>query len=147
VIAAAVAKYLAAEVTGLTYASTSTGGNVYVQYMPAGPDIAVAVMSTGGNAEPSRLPFDSPNVQVLVRGERHAQRAAYDMAREVYDTLAALSLVTLDDGGTDEVFVIGATPAQSDPISLGPDTNDRPEWSLNVGLQVSAPTTHRPAYS
>lgn len=144
-IHAAIAKHLAAEIDSLTYSATTAGGNVFVGWMPAGPDIAVAVMPAGGLRDGSRIPTDAPVVQVLVRGERHDHQASYELAREVYDRLHVLDLVTLDDGGTDEVFVIGCTAVQSDPIPLGPDSNDRPEWSLNFELLVPSVTTNRPA--
>lgn len=146
-IAAAVAKYLTAQVTGLSYSTTTTSGNVYIAYMPATPDTAVMVMPTGGAREASLDPHTSPTLQILVRGERHDRTDAYEMAETILGKLAGLDLVTLDDGGTDEVFVIGTTAAQSAPIPMGIDSNDRPEWSLNIELQVYAPTTHRPAYS
>lgn len=142
-IAAAIAKYLDAQVAGLTYTTTATTGNVFLAHMPAGPDIAVAVMPSGGGREASTSPHDSPSVQIIVRGERHAWRASYGLARDIYDALACLDNVTLDDGGTDEVWVVGTTARQSDPVPMGADDNDRPEWSSNWDLLVHAPTTHR----
>ena len=144
-IAAAVAKHLAAEVAGLTYTPTAATGNVYLAHMPAGPDIAVAVMPNGGDRQPTRDPHDTPSVQVIVRGERHAWRASYVLARAIYDQLACLDGVLLDAGGVDEVWVVGTTPRQSDPVPMGADDNDRPEWSSTYDLLVNAPTTHRPA--
>lgn len=144
-LAAAIAKYLADEVSGLTYTPTATTGNVFLAHMPAGPDVAVAVMPTGGGPEASFIPTDSPSVQVIIRGERHAHRASYALARTVYSTLTCLDNVLLDEDGDDEVWVVGCTARQSDPIPMGVDSNDRPEWSTNYDLIVHAPTANRPA--
>lgn len=146
-IAAAIAKHLAATVTGLSYTPTTTGGNVFLAHMPSTPDVAVAVMPTGGGREASRLPHDSPTVQVIVRGTIRAYRASHELAVTILGELACLDNVTLDDGGPDEVWLVGATPAQSAPVPMGADSNDRPEWSLNLELQVHHPSTHRPAYT
>lgn len=145
-LAAAIAKHLAAEIGALTYSTTTTGGNVFLGYMPSTPDIAVAVMPAGGTRVADKTPHDEPAVQVIVRGERHAVRASYDLARAVYDELTCLDGVLLDEDGADEVWVVGCTARQSDPIPMGHDSNDRPEWSTNYDLLVHAPTTHRPAY-
>lgn len=146
-IAAAVGKYLGDEVTGLTYSATTTGGNVFVGWMPSAPDIAVGVMPAGGVPNRTLQPWDTPVVQIIVRGAPRVQRASYDLARAVYDALAGLDNTTLDAAGDDEVFVIGCTPVQSDAVPLGVDDNDRPEWSLNFEIQVHAPTTNRPAHA
>ena len=86
-----------------------------------------------------------PVVQVLVRGGKRTPMGGYERARAIYDALHCLDGVLLDDGGDDEVFVIGCTAQQSDPIPLGPDALERPEWSLNFQLTTHSPTTHRPA--
>lgn len=146
-IAAAVAKHLAATVDGLTYTPTATTGNVFLAHMPSTPDIAVMVMPTGGVREDGLDPHATPTVQVVVRGAMHGHRASHDMATTILGELAGLDLATLDEDGDDEVFVVGATATQSAPLPMGADSNDRPEWSLNIELQVHSPSTHRPAYS
>ena len=80
----------------------------------------------------------------IVRSQRGAE-GGYALARSIYDALHCLDGVTLDGGGPDEVHVIGCTAQQSDPIPLGPDALERPEWSLNFQLRTHSPTPHRPA--
>ena len=144
-IATAVAKYLDAQVAGITLSSTAGAGNIFLARMPDTPDEAVAVMPQPGLPALDKTPTDQPVVQVLVRGGKPTPMGGYARARAIYDALHCLDGVLLDDGGDDEVFVIGCTAQQSDPIPLGPDALERPEWSLNFQLTTHSPTTHRTA--
>ena len=47
-IAAAIAKYLDANVTGITRSTSGPGGNLFLGRMPDAPDEAVAVMPQPG---------------------------------------------------------------------------------------------------
>lgn len=143
-IEAAIAKYLDANVDGLTYSDGGSGGNVHVDEMPTTPDIAVSVRHYGADAQLTTTATDYPTVQVMVRGARHQRRAAYAMARSIYSALHCLDNVTLDDGGEDELWLIGSTALQSGPVPLPPTTGeDRPRYALNLRCRVAAPTAHR----
>lgn len=144
-IAVAVAKHIDANVTGVTRSTTAGAGNLFLGRMPDQPDEAVAVMPQPGRPQYDRSPTDLPNVQVIVRGAKRTPMSGYERARAIYDALNCLDGVTLDPGGDDEVFLIGCTAQQSDPIPLGPDALERPEWSINFALTTHQPTTHRPA--
>lgn len=140
----AVAKHLPTVVPGLVYDPTGTTGNVFVALMPSTPDVAVAVMPAGGAPQPTLDPSDHPAVQILVRGPEHDPRPGLQLAGDIYGALQALDLTRLDPGGPDEVLVITCDARQTGPIPMGPDANDRHEWSLNFDFVVSAPTVHRP---
>jgi hypothetical protein len=142
-IAAAVARHLSTRIVGLRYDPVGKDGNVFVAFMPDRPNIAVAVMPTGGLPQMTKDPDDQPGVQIIVRGDRNMPRASYELARDIYGELTCLDLVTLDEGGDDEVFVVGCTALQSDPVPMGQDSNQRHEWSLNFGLHTHAPTLNR----
>lgn len=143
-LAYAVAKYLGAQVGTLAFTASSGTGNVFVDYMPASPDAAVMVSGQPGLPQLSKLPTDLPGLQVIVRGAPHAATTAHAVARAIYSALTCLDGVTLDDNGAHEVYVIGCTASQSEPVPMGRDANERPEYSLNFQLRVHAPTTHRP---
>lgn len=143
--AVAVARHLAAVVPGLVFDESGAAGNVFVGSMPSGPDEAVAVMPTGGFGQPSKLAYDLPTLQILVRGRRCDPVAPYEHARAIYAELHCLDGVVLDQGGHHETRVVSITGMQSDPIPLGRDDNDRHEYSLNFAAHTHAPTTHRPA--
>jgi len=143
-LAAALAAHLAATVFGLTFNPAGPGGNVFVAHMPPAPDVAVAVMPAGGDWQPDRTGHDIPAIQIIVRGAPHDPHGSFEAARAIYSELTGLGPAVLDPGGPDEVFLIGATAVQSAPVPLGPDGNDRPEWSLNFRCHIHAPTVHRP---
>ncbi len=143
--ARAVAKHLAG-LDGYALGPSATGADVpvWVGYMPDLPATAIAVMPDGGRPQLSKVPYDLPSVQVIVR---HVDdpAAAHDMAVAVMEALNCLDAVTLDEGGVDEVYVAGITAAQSHPIPLGFDDARRPEFSVNFDANITAPTTNRSA--
>jgi hypothetical protein len=122
---------------------TDAGGDAFIGHMPDAPAVAVMVTSTGGVEQASRLPYDEQTIQIIVRGDVRDPLGGYDLARRIFDALQCLDLVTLDDGGEHETFVMSTTAMQSDPVPMGRDGNDRSEWSLNFRMSVAAPTAHR----
>lgn len=141
-LVAALAKHLDAAGV-LDFDPDGITGDTFIATMPSSPDEAVAITPSGGNPQPSRLPFDEPTVQVRVRSMRFDPRPGYLRARAIYDELACLDLVLLDPGGDDEVFLHSCTPIQSDPAPIGVDENDRSEWVVNFACSTTAPSTHR----
>lgn len=142
-IAAAIAKYLGATIDSLIYSEVGAPGtNVYVQALPDdGPDIAIGVFANGGQQEPTLDRAKSPAVQVLIRGDRNTPLGAHTLATAIYDALHCLDHTRLDENGPDDVFVVGCTGRQSEPIDLGPDPLGRREWSLNFDLITYQPVT------
>lgn len=143
-IAHAIARYLAAEITGLTY-GTGANVNVFVDWMPDKTDTAIAVMGQPGVANLTRLPHSEPGVQIIVRGAKGTDRATHDRAAAIHDTLTCLRPGVIASGTVDAVHVVGITPDQDEPISIGRDELDRPEYSINFSLRTHNPTSHRPA--
>lgn len=135
--------HTAGTVAGLRFDESGATGNVFVQSMPSTPDTAVAVMAGAGLPQPTKGAHDLPTLQILVRGADPV--ASHDLAQAIYSDLNCLDGVELATGTAHEVFVHGCTAAQSAPIPLGLDPNQRHEWSLNFDLSILSPTTHRPA--
>lgn len=146
-IHAALAKHL----TGLgivDYHDDGTvGGDCFLDHMPPEPDAAVSITLYGGIAQPSSLPYDLPTVQIRTRGAKHDPVAPLVRIDAIYAALACLDGVTLDEGGADEVHLVGCTAALSASSTLGVDDNDRHERVQNFDLHVHSPTTNRPAIS
>lgn len=142
-ISAALAQHLSDNVAGCTFDPDGDNGNVFCGFMPSTPDVAVMIDVPTSQPQPTRLPTDLPQPHLLVRGSRQNQREAYDLARAIYAECACLDLVTMAAGTVDEVFVIGTTPAQSGPVDIGQDDNQRFTFSLNFDMRVAAQTTHR----
>lgn len=123
----------------VTFSATAAGGDCFVEKLPQSPDEAVAIMSTGGWREDGKLGYDSPTLQLVVRGTKDPQ-AGFERAVALYDALHGLHAVELVDGGT---YVVGCWAQQSAPIRLGPDDNGRYEYSINLLLHVRSLTMHR----
>ena len=139
-LATAVARYL--DEQGVAeFDETGTTGNTFINLMPATPDRALAISHSGGNPTNSHDGYDEPVLQFRAR-DGQDPRPAYDWCREVYEALVGLHAVTLSDGVND-FRIIRTTAQQSDPASMGADSNDRHEYVANFAFRVRALTAHR----
>ena len=139
-IAVEIGKYLAQEIAGLTYDDSGSTGNVYVGMTPDSPDDVVMVKGSGGEGNDTKLGYDAPTIQVIVRGgPAYDRTAGYNRAREVYDVLAGLTSTALPDG----TWLVMARALASEPADIGADENGRQEWSMNFLLEVRALTQNR----
>lgn len=132
------AQSIGQNVAGLAW-SLAAGGNVFEDDMPPEPDVAVGVYSSGGLPADSKLPFDSPGIEVIVRGDANPQ-TAIDLWWAVYDHVHALRYTTLPDG----TFLAWALVEQSGPFRIGPDESGRHRFSMNIQAEQRRPSTHRP---
>jgi hypothetical protein len=133
------ARYLAAR--GLITYDPATGlGDVFFDVMPDSPDAAVALTATGGGEIDSKLPYDSPSVQVRARGPATDRSVARARAWALYGELHGLGPLDLPDG----TRLLSCIAAQT-PTSMGQDTTGRLDYVFNVGCETYAPSVHRPA--
>lgn len=123
----------------LTYDPEGINGDAFSDLMPAAPDDAVCLTLYGGAPVDSKLPYDTPNVQVRTRAQADP-RIARARAQAIYAELNGLGPVTLPDG----TYLLLAVANQT-PSSLGQDDTGRPEYVVNFSLEVHAPSVHRPA--
>lgn len=138
----ALAEHLGTTVPGLTWAPTGiyppgTVG-VYVEHLPADPDVAVAVLTADGIESDSLLPWDQPTLQVRVRGDRDV-RTSQQIAQAIYSTLHGLHDTELPDG----TWLGLAVCSGSGPTPSAPDDEGRWQWVVGVDAEVYAPTAHR----
>ena len=127
-----------AGVVGLNYQETADG-NVFVGMLPSAPHRVVAVIPSGGYEADSGLPYDSPTVQIIVRGDEDP-RWALDMWDAVYDVVQGLAGVTLPGG----VYVVSIFAQQSGPVHMGKDDSGRVQYSMNLLAEILNPTNRRP---
>lgn len=138
-----------ATLDGLTYAPTDVDGNVFVDWMPDTPNLAVAVMHGAGLPQMTRNADDLPTLQVIVRGEQHDPASALLLCRAIYDRYQCrdgwelTGALDADGDPIPPVWVSGCSALQSAPVPMGRDQLDRPEYSLNFSLLTHNPTTHR----
>ncbi|AYD86204.1 tail terminator [Streptomyces phage Darolandstone] len=121
----------------VTYDPDGTTGDLFVEAMPPGPDAAVALWLYDGEAPDTRNAYDTPRLQVRVRGgpdPRVSRRRCW----RIYSALHGLAGVALPDGTW---LVLAA--ARATPAPMGPDSSGRHEHVVNFDLDVSAPTDNR----
>jgi hypothetical protein len=122
-----------------THRADVPGGTIFYPRLPAAPDRCLAIALYGGPPSDPRLPHDAPSVQIRVRGEAADSRIAENDAQQVYDRLHGLEGVTLA-GGTWLQHLVGVN---SGPVYIGPDENNRDEYTVNFRCEISRPTPNR----
>ncbi|WP_329148814.1 minor capsid protein [Streptomyces sp. NBC_01456] len=121
----------------VTYDPTGTAGDLFVEIMPPAPDAAVALWLYDGAAPDARNAYDTPRLQVRVRGGPDP-RVSRRRAHAIYSALHGLAGRELLDGTW---LVLAA--ARGTPAPMGPDSSGRHEHVVNFDLDIGAPTTHR----
>lgn len=123
-----------------TYDDTGTTGSIFLRRLPPTPDAAIAVARYAAAESDSKLPYDTVNIQVRVRGAHTDARTVETTAQNVYDQLHGLANRALP-GGTWLMLCVGV---QGGPIDIGDDELGRPEYTCNFRAELHRPTTHRP---
>lgn len=122
----------------VTYDPTGITGDTFLEVMPPSPDEVVVLTEYAGRVPDVRLPYDSPGLQVRVRGTRDP-RTGREKISAIYDALHGLSGVTLPNGTK-----LVACLAKASPHPMGRDANGRHEYTLSFDLEIRHSTTHRP---
>lgn len=133
----AIAEYIGSVVPGLAFSETG-GSNIFVDDLPSDPIIAVGVYITPGPESDSKLPYDSPGVQILIRGTVDP-RVALRLWQAIYSELHALRAVTLPGGW----YLVACLAEQSSPVRMGADEAGRQIYGLNLRTEVLNPTVFR----
>ena len=96
-------------------------------------DWCVSLIDSGGRGGEVKVAIDYPSVQVLVRGSSStgAYSATVAKAQEIYDTLMGIDTPRADWANLTSCVAI------SNPVWLGKDDKDRPQFSLNFRLIVT----------
>jgi hypothetical protein len=123
----------------LTYDPVGAAGDTFCDVMPDAPDTAVALTAYGGGEVDSKIPYDPPNVQVRTRGPATDRSVARTRAWALYGELHGLGPITLPDG----TRLLSCIAAQT-PASLGQDERGRLDYVFNLGIELYAPSVHRP---
>lgn len=126
-----VAQYLHVAGVGVFDAS-GVAGTIYVDLLPASPDVCIAILERGGQQASAANPWDYPSIQVIVRGTTDP-RTGRDLSERVFDALHGFHEGPLVDGGD---YVVSLQCNTSGPDPLGPDGNGRLKYSLNFSAFV-----------
>jgi hypothetical protein len=119
-------------------AASAAATNGFAEQLPQTPDIAVAITTYGGPEADSKLGYDEPSVQVMVRGTTDP-RVGRDLAARIYSQLHGLGQLQLPDG----TWLVSCVGVQSGPVPLGVDGNNRYRFALNFRTEIRAVTAHR----
>lgn len=104
-------------------------GNAFIDTLPSEPGYAVGIYSSGGAAPETRNPMDRPALQFITRSATPDPRPAEELAQRIWTAFHGLAKTELAPGGT---YVGKARAAQSRPVYIGTDDNDRPRYSVNI---------------
>ena len=137
-INAEIAEYLDSQGL-LTYDPNGVTGDTFIDLMPSKPDNAIAVLTGVPRPGSVKHGYDQPAVQIIVRGKRDP-RIAKQRTQDIYDELQGFSSGVFVTG---VIWVVSCMAAQSGPIRLGVDDNNRHEFSLNFDLEVKNDTKYR----
>lgn len=135
----AVAQYLGSVVNGLAYSDSTDEGNIFLDALPASPDRAVCVYTMPGSEPDSRLPYDSAEFQIVVRGDPY-NTWARDVWARIYSELHGLRNYTLPGG----IYVVSILAASPTPSPVGEDTDARRRYSGDYHAEVLNTTRARP---
>jgi len=121
------------------YSETGGANNIFMGRLPAEPSTAVAVNPSGGYGASIKHAYDTPTLQILVRGTVDP-RTGYEKALEIYDVLHGFGGGAFVSGGH---WVVKCEGIQSEPVYIGQDENGRHRYSLNFAIEVKRPSSHR----
>lgn len=121
------------------YDPDGTTGDIHLHTLPPTPDDALAVASYGGTAHPA-IASSTPAVQIRIRCAAADTRRGEQRGQDIWDALVGLEYRTLAGGSRLQLI----TSPQAGPIWIGRDESGRPEWTVNLDIDLYRPTAHRP---
>lgn len=125
------AQYLANAGLG-AYAPNDVTGTIFLSALPETPDQAIAVARYGGPEADAKLGYDTPSIQVRVRGLLTDAADAERTAQRVYDVLHGLANTALPGG----IWLVSCIGSQSGPTYIGRDMSGRHEFTVNFRTEV-----------
>ena len=112
--------------------------NLFVEWMPDKPDVAVGLYTSSGGESSAGEGEDNPQIMVRIRGTKDA-RTALAKAEAVYNGLHGLGDKVLA-GGTQLIYCLGI---QSGFNRLGVDEVGRHLYTCNFRTMILNPTPNR----
>lgn len=138
-VAKEIAQHLAGQAL-VTYDEEAFDADCFLFEMPSEPDEAVMLRVDAGTAPDAKLGYDSPDLQLIVRGAVDGDIAPLiERGYALYGALQGLNSLELP-GGT---WLVSCFGYQSGPVYMRKDENRRHELSINFRLEVRNVTKHR----
>lgn len=126
-----IAKYLDAQNIG-KFDEKGVKGNMFINVVPATPDLCISLFSTGGPIGDVKNGYDRPTVQIWLRGDKNPL-TAFQKTQEVYNTLNGFSGACFIENG---IYIVDCRGVQSAPIHMGTDANGRHQYSINFQFDI-----------
>ncbi|GAA0605632.1 hypothetical protein GCM10010174_22980 [Kutzneria viridogrisea] len=124
---------------GLGSYQPAGGGTIVLAVPPAMPDAVLVLTRAAGLDADSTLPYDTPTVQVRVRGAVKDAVGAEGTAQAVYDALHGLGSRALP-GGT---WLVLGLATGGGPVYAGRDSADRDQWDVSFRMELHRPVGNR----
>ena len=135
VLSAALAWHLASlELVRYPPAGSGVAWPGYVESLPDAPDEAVVILSRAGFPSLDLSGYETPELQVIVRGAAGPVRPARTLAERIRRALHDTDTVTWADGTPDVAPIFTCVANEPSPLSLGFDPNGRPQWSVSFQI-------------
>lgn len=134
-------KALALHLAGLNLVSYDGSGPTgvppcFVESMPDDPDFAVCVYSRTGFPSQDLSGYESPELQVIVRGAVGPSEPAQVLAERIRRANRQTSRITWAPGTAHEAPLLTCDANESRPVPLGPDGRGRLRWSVSFQLHL-----------
>ena len=108
----------------------------YVENMPDTPDFAVCVYSRAGFPSTDLSGYESPELQVAVRGALGPAGPAHTLAEQIRRANRQTSRVTWAPGTDHAAPLLTCDANEPHPVPLGADVKGRLKWSVSFQLHL-----------
>jgi hypothetical protein len=115
-----------------TFDETGVAGDIFIQTIPANPDRALAVFTSGGPGSDPGNEYGRTSVQILIRTVPGDPRGGEKTAMDIINAFNGLNSTYLTAGGN---YVIDCQAVQSGAANIGQDSNGRYEYSQNFIIE------------
>lgn len=115
-----------------TFDESGLTGNIFINTIPAQPDEALAIFTTGGPGSDPRNEYGRANIQLLIRTIPNDPRAGETKATGIINALNGFNSDYLVAGGD---YIVDVSAIQSAPSNIGRDPNNRFEYSQNFTIE------------
>ena len=121
--------YLHNEGLGIYHPET-TGGNIFLETLPADPDECIGIYTRGGLGGDVFLETTTSNIQFIIRNRNKLE--ALDIGYKIVKKLCGFNTKSLVDGGYQ---ILDINAPQGVPVYLDVDKAGRHEYSINFEVE------------
>ena len=130
-----ISQRLVANTVGVFESETVGVWGIYIGKTPMRPDTTITITQFGGLPPDPKFLLDYPSIQVRVRGDKGKYRDTRLKTKDIKDVLLGCVSQTVNDDRWVSVTM------ETDPVFLGYDENERPEFVLNFNMIVEPQST------